>query len=185
MEYTVSAEEVKRVKGLGFLQDKRYPDVFNARVITRNGKLTAEQHRVIADASEKFGSGVVTMTTRLTLEVQGIRYDNIQPFLDFLAAHGLTTGGTGKRVRPVVSCKGTTCQYGLIATTASSPTSTIWASSVSACRLSASTSAAAARSVRSSSPAPSRLPASREGRSISPMIATTAAGAKDAARSAP
>ena len=116
MEYTVSAEEVKRVKGLGFLQDKRYPDVFNARVITRNGKLTAEQHRVIADASEKFGFGVVTMTTRLTLEVQGIRYDNIQPFLDFLAAHGLTTGGTGKRVRPVVSCKGTTCQYGLIDT---------------------------------------------------------------------
>ena len=42
MEYTVSPEEIKRVKGMGFLQDKRYPDVFNARVITKNGKITAQ-----------------------------------------------------------------------------------------------------------------------------------------------
>ena len=116
MEYTVSPEEIKRVKGMGFLQDKRYPDVFNARVITKNGKITAQQHRIIAEASEKYGSGVVTMTVRLTLEIQGVKYENIQPLIDFLAAHGLSTGGTGKRVRPVVSCKGTTCQYGLIDT---------------------------------------------------------------------
>ena len=116
MEYTVSPEEIKRVKGMGFLQDKRYPDVFNARVITRNGKITAAQHRAIAEACEKFGSGEVAMTVRLTLEIQGVKYEYIQPLIDFLAAHGLTTGGTGKRVRPVVSCKGTTCQYGLIDT---------------------------------------------------------------------
>ena len=53
------------------------------------------------------------MTTRLTLEIQGVKYENIQPVIDFLAEHGLTTGGTGSLVRPVVSCKGTTCQYGL------------------------------------------------------------------------
>ena len=57
MEYTVSPEEIKRVKGMGFLQDKRYPDVFNARVITKNGKITAQQHRVIAEASEKIRLG--------------------------------------------------------------------------------------------------------------------------------
>lgn len=34
----------------------------------------------------------------------------------FLAQAGLETGGTGSKVRPVVSCKGTTCQYGLIDT---------------------------------------------------------------------
>ncbi len=116
MEYTVSPEDIKRVKALGFLQDKRYPDVFNCRVITRNGKLTAEQHRVIAEACERYGSGVVTMTVRLTLEIQGVKYENIPALIQFLAEHGLSTGGTGKRVRPVVSCKGTTCQYGLIDT---------------------------------------------------------------------
>ena len=106
-------EEIKRVKALGCLQDKRYPDVFNVRVITRNGLITAEEHRSIAEAAEKFGSGAVTMTTRLTLEIQGVKHENIQPLIDFLAERGLQTGGTGSLVRPVVSCKGTTCQYGL------------------------------------------------------------------------
>lgn len=115
-EKKLSPEEIKRVKGLGFLQDKRYPDVFNARVITRNGRITTDEHRAIAEAADRFGSGQVAMTTRLTMEIQGVRYENIQPLMDFLSACGLTTGGTGALVRPVVSCKGTTCQYGLIDT---------------------------------------------------------------------
>ncbi len=106
-------EEIKRVKALGCLQDKRYTDVFNVRVITRNGRISSEEHHVIAEAAEKFGSGAVAMTTRLTLEIQGVKHANIQPLIDFLAEHGLSTGGTGSLVRPVVSCKGTTCQYGL------------------------------------------------------------------------
>lgn len=112
----IPPEEIKRVKGLGCLQDKRYDDVFNVRIITRNGKITSEEHRIIAEAADKFGSGEVTMTTRLTLEIQGVKYENIQPLIDFVGEHGLTTGGTGSLVRPVVSCKGTTCQYGLIDT---------------------------------------------------------------------
>ncbi len=109
-------EEIKRVKGLGCLQDKRFADVFNVRVITRNGKITADEHRSIVEAAEKFGSGEITMTTRLTLEIQGVPYANIDPLLEFLSEHGLETGGTGSLVRPIVSCKGTTCQYGLIDT---------------------------------------------------------------------
>ena len=112
----LSAAEIKRVKGLGCLQDKRYDDVFNVRVITRNGKLTSEEQRKVAEAAEKFGSGEVTMTTRLTLEIQGVPYDNLEAVFAFLEEAGLETGGTGSKVRPVVSCKGTTCQYGLIDT---------------------------------------------------------------------
>lgn len=112
----LSAEDIKRVKGLGCLQDKRYDDIFNVRVITRNGKITAEEQKKIAEAAERFGTGEVTMTTRLTLEIQGVPYDNIDAIREFLAEAGLETGGTGSKVRPVVSCKGTTCQYGLIDT---------------------------------------------------------------------
>ncbi|WP_367924570.1 FAD-dependent oxidoreductase [uncultured Ruthenibacterium sp.] len=113
---TVSSEDVTRVKALGFLQDKRTPDRFNARVITRNGKVTAEESKVIAEAADRFGSGEITMTSRLTLEIQGVPYANIEPLRDYLTQNGLETGGTGSKVRPVVSCKGTTCQYGLIDT---------------------------------------------------------------------
>ena len=41
----VPAEEVTRVKALGFLWDKNSADRFNGRVITRNGKITAEESR--------------------------------------------------------------------------------------------------------------------------------------------
>lgn len=112
----VSKEEETRVKALGFLKDKRTPDKFNGRVITRNGKITADEAKTIAEAAEKFGSGEVTMTSRLTMEIQGVPFDNIEPLREFLMQAGLETGGTGSKVRPVVSCKGTTCQYGLIDT---------------------------------------------------------------------
>ena len=110
----LTPEEIKRVKGLGCLQDKRYPDVFNVRVITRNGKITAQEQRAIAQAAELFGSGEVTMTTRLTLEIQGVPYAKLEDLMAFLEQAGLRTGGTGSLVRPVVACKGTTCQYGLL-----------------------------------------------------------------------
>ena len=113
---SVPPEEVTRVKGLGFLWDKRTPDCFNGRVITRNGKITADEMRAITEAAERFGSGEVAMTSRLTMEIQGVPFANIEPIREYLMEAGLETGGTGSKVRPVVSCKGTTCQYGLIDT---------------------------------------------------------------------
>ena len=99
----IPQSEVTRVKALGFLWDKRTPDRFNGRVIS--------------EAAQRFGSGEVAMTTRLTMEIQGVPFENIEPLREFLREQaGLETGGTGAKVRPVVSCKGTTCQYGLIDT---------------------------------------------------------------------
>lgn len=112
----VTPEEITRVKALGFLFDKRTADRFNGRVITRNGKITAEENRAISEAAELFGNGEITMTSRMTMEIQGVPFVNIQPLREYLLQAGLETGGTGSKVRPVVSCKGTTCQYGLIDT---------------------------------------------------------------------
>ena len=110
---TVSPADEKRVKAMGFLSN-RGNDNFSGRVITRNGKITAAQMRCISEAAEKFGNGTVTFTTRLTVEVQSIPYEKIEEFQNYIAREGLVTGGTGAMVRPVVSCKGTTCQYGLL-----------------------------------------------------------------------
>ena len=112
MACTINAEEIKRVKSLGFLHNKG-TDCFNGRVITTNGKITAEQAKVVAEAAEKYGSGELAFTTRLTIEVKGIHFNNIEPFRNYIAKANLETGGTGALVRPIVSCKGTTCQYGL------------------------------------------------------------------------
>lgn len=110
---TISPAEEKRVKALGFLSNKG-TDNFSGRIITINGKLTAKQLQCVCEAAEKYGNGIVTMTTRLTLEIQGIPFENIEDFRTYIAKEGLVTGGTGSKVRPVVACKGTTCQYGLL-----------------------------------------------------------------------
>lgn len=112
----LTSEQITKVKGYGCLRDKRYPDVFNVRVITGNGKITTAEQRAIAEAADLFGDGHVAMTTRLTIEIQGVCYDNIPKLMNFLEERGLETGGTGAKVRPIVSCKGTTCIFGLIDT---------------------------------------------------------------------
>ena len=95
---TISPAEEKRVKGLGFLSNKG-TDNFSGRIITVNGKITAAQQRCIAEAAEKFGNGQITFTTRMTIEVQGIPFENIEPFREYIAKEGLATGGTGALVR--------------------------------------------------------------------------------------
>ncbi|MBQ3482919.1 MAG: 4Fe-4S binding protein [Clostridia bacterium] len=110
---TVPAPEVARLKGLGCLRDKTTPDAFNCRVLTRNGRISAEEMHAIADAAARFGNGKIAFTTRQTAEVQGVRFDQVNDMIAFLDAAGLSIGGTGPRVRPIVSCKGTTCVFGL------------------------------------------------------------------------
>ena len=114
---TISAEEIKRVKGMGFLNN-RGTDKFSMRVITENGVLTAAQMKNLTEVADKFGNGQVALTTRMTVELPGIKFEDIETVREYIAKEGLVTGGTGSRVRPVVSCKGTVCQYGLIDTQA-------------------------------------------------------------------
>ena len=109
---TLTTDDIKRVKGMGFLQHKG-TDKFNARVITRHGRITTDECMAIAKAAAAYGDGNMMMTTRMTIEVSGIDYQDIDAFRAELAKAGLFTGGTGTKVRPIVSCKGTTCQYGL------------------------------------------------------------------------
>ena len=58
---TISADEEKRLKGQGFLNNKG-TDNFSARVLTVNGKVTAAQQRCLAEAAEQFGNGNLTFT---------------------------------------------------------------------------------------------------------------------------
>ncbi|AEV30986.1 dissimilatory sulfite reductase (desulfoviridin), alpha/beta subunit [Sphaerochaeta pleomorpha str. Grapes] len=107
-----TTEEIKELKGQGFLKN-RSVDSFSARIITKNGCLTADQLKSACEASNRYGNGMVTMTSRLTIELPGIAFETIPSFKKYIAGQGLETGGTGHKVRPVVSCKGTTCTFGL------------------------------------------------------------------------
>lgn len=91
-------QDIKRVKGQGFLLN-RGTEEFSGRIITENGVLTAAQMRCLSEAAEKYGNGKITFTSRLTVELPGIAYENITPFIEFVGQEGMVTGGTGSKVR--------------------------------------------------------------------------------------
>lgn len=115
MAINLSEDEFKTLKGQGFIP-QRGKDYFVCRVITKDGSLNSEEMSKVSYIAKKYGRGYSSFTTRLTVEIPWIKYEDIQKVRDELKEVGLYSGGTGNRVRPIVACKGTVCSYGLIDT---------------------------------------------------------------------
>lgn len=111
----LTSDEIKGVKGRGFLHNKG-TKCFSARVVTCHGCLTAKQARELADIADRYGRGEFAITTRQSIEVPGVPFEKLAEFASEVEKIGLCVGGTGPKVRPVVACKGTTCPCGLIDT---------------------------------------------------------------------
>lgn len=106
-----SQQDITRVKALGFLYN-RGQGTFSARAVNKNGTLSAEQLANLAECAEKYGNGRVAITSRLQVEMPGIKLEDVDNVIAHVAKVGLVIGGTGAKVRPLTSCKGTTCVYG-------------------------------------------------------------------------
>ena len=101
----------RQVKALGFLRN-RGTELFSGRIVPAGGVFTVEELAAAAELAARFGNGKVAPTTRMTLEIVGIPYEQIDQAIAFGEALGLRFGGTGAKVRPVTACKGTTCVFG-------------------------------------------------------------------------
>jgi len=110
-----SADQISSVRGEGFFLN-RDTGLFSARVVTKNGVLSADQMRVLTQAAQTYGNGTLTLTIRMNIEIPSIAFDDIRSFQELIGTVGLKSGGTGARVRPIVACKGSICIYGLIDT---------------------------------------------------------------------
>ena len=64
---------------MGFLNN-RGTDLFSGKSSHNKWKVTAAQHRCMADAAEKFGNGELLYTTRLSVEIPGIPYQRLKEF---------------------------------------------------------------------------------------------------------
>jgi len=111
----IDANIKKNLKGQGILCN-RDGEHFNVRVLTGCGVVNAETMAKVSDMAARFGNGKVGLTSRMTFEIMGVPFENVEPLKAALADAGLESGGTGPRVRPVVACKGTVCVFGLIDT---------------------------------------------------------------------
>lgn len=118
---SITKEQIIHVKGRGFLQN-RGTECFSGRLVTVAGQFTPAELRALAECAERFGSGEVIFTARLTAEIVGIPFEKIPEAEAFMAERGLKFGGTGAKIRPITACKGTTCVYGNIDTRAMAKT---------------------------------------------------------------
>lgn len=112
---SLTKEDIMSVKGRGFLRN-RGTDLFSGRVVSVAGQFTADALRAIAECAERFGSGKVVFTSRLSAEIVGIPFERIPEAEAYLKENGLSFGGTGAKVRPITACKGSTCVFGIIDT---------------------------------------------------------------------
>lgn len=110
-------EDIMKVKGRGFLRN-RGTDCFSGRMVPVGTVFTAKDFATMAELAKTFGNGKLICTSRQTVEIPGIAFENIEEAEAFAKAHGLAFGGTGPKVRPITACKGTTCVYGNIDTQA-------------------------------------------------------------------
>ena len=91
-------------------------DGFHAiRFKSTAGTLTAEQLLALHELAERFGAGVVNLTSRQEISVPFVRAEDFEAVENFCAAHELKISPLGKIFKQVTTCQGTrTCPSGVI-----------------------------------------------------------------------
>ena len=107
----LTKDQIAAVKAQGFLIN-RGTENFSGRLIGAGCVFSAKDLQTISELADKFGNGKAAFTSRLQVEIVGIPYEKIEAAKAYAAERGLYFGGTGAKIRPITSCKGTTCIYG-------------------------------------------------------------------------
>lgn len=110
------AVDFAALKKGGFMRQKQKNN-FSLRLRVVGGNLNAAQFAKIAEVSEKYGDGHVHLTSRQSVEIPFIKFDDIEEVKAALAEGGVQPGVCGPRVRTVTACQGSAiCPSGCIDT---------------------------------------------------------------------
>lgn len=99
------AIDYAKLKKGGFMRQKQKGN-FSLRLQVVGGKLTAENLRKIQEVADKYGKGYVHLTSRQSVEIPFIKYEDIEEVREELAKGGCKPGVCGPRVRTVTACQG-------------------------------------------------------------------------------
>ena len=92
----IDAADLERMKWYGFFYRKRdTPGRYMNRIRITAGELSAPQAKDIAHLAYEFGHGVVDVTTRANLQIQGLEIDHLPRVNGRLEAVGLSSKQTG------------------------------------------------------------------------------------------
>jgi precorrin-3B synthase len=92
----IDGPDLERMKWYGFFYRKRdQPGLYMNRIRVTAGELTAAQAKEVALLAYEYGHGIVDITTRANLQIQGIDIRRIPDMVRRLEAVGLTSRQTG------------------------------------------------------------------------------------------
>jgi len=92
----IDSTDLERMKWYGFFYRKRdEPGRYMNRIRITAGELSAEQAKEIARLAYEFGHGIVDVTTRANLQVQGLDIAHLPQVHERLGAVGLSSKQTG------------------------------------------------------------------------------------------
>ena len=92
----IDGPDLERMKWYGFFYRKRdEPGRYMSRIRITANEMTADQAREIAYLAYEYGHGIVDVTTRANLQVQGLSIADVPKFRTRLEAVGLTSRQTG------------------------------------------------------------------------------------------
>ncbi len=104
------------LKKVGMIQQKQ-KDYFALRLHAVGGDFTSEQMRKVAEVAEKYGRGMLHLSTRQGVEIHFVHASGIEPARRELEAAGVAMGACGPRIRIIAACPGgQTCRWGIIDT---------------------------------------------------------------------
>ncbi|WGX76570.1 hypothetical protein QJS64_05370 [Paraclostridium bifermentans] len=115
MEPILSLQEKNALKAKGIVPQKQ-DGYFAIRVIGKSGVFTSREFSVLSKVADQYGNKELNLTSRLTVEIPYIKYDDIEKVINIILENGLIVGGGGKTIRAILSCKGRVCSNGLIDT---------------------------------------------------------------------
>jgi len=92
----IDSTDLERMKWHGLFYRKRdTPGRYMCRIRITAGELTAQQAREIAHLAYEYGHGIVDVTTRANLQVQGLDISDLPKVVERLERVGLTSKQTG------------------------------------------------------------------------------------------
>lgn len=98
-----------------FLARQRQADFFAIRFKSAAGRFTTAQLLSIRELADKFGAGVVNLTSRQEISIPFVRKENFDEMKNFCATHELAISPIGTIFKQVTACQGTqTCSAGII-----------------------------------------------------------------------
>lgn len=89
----------------GFMRQKQ-KGKFSLRLQVVGGNLTADNLKKIYEVAEKYGEGYVHLTSRQSVEIPFINFEDVEEVKEELAKGGVKPGVCGPRVRTVTACQG-------------------------------------------------------------------------------